>query len=118
MFLSCRRLWRNGEKVLTEAVFGCYDTQVSDRKEEADPYGERPPHPLHDALRSKHGLVWSPLRLLIGNERNQDLRNGRVSQVFFHGIGPERLDPADQCVYVYKGKGRPHDRIKAFGQDL
>ena len=55
---------------------------------------------------------------LIGNERNQDLRNGRVSQVFFHGIGPERLDPADQCVYVYKGKGRPHDRIKAFGQDL
>ena len=130
VFLSCRRLWRNGEKVLTEAVFGCYDTQVSDRKEEADPYGERPPHPLHgdggdahgfhayDALRSKHGLVRSPLRLLIGNERNQDLRNGRVSQVFFHGIGPERLDPADQCVYVYKGKGRPHDRIKAFGQDL
>ena len=130
MFLSYGQLWRNGEKVLTEAVFGCYDTQVSDRKEEADPYGERPPHPLHgdggdahgfhayDAPRSKHGLVRSPLRLLIGNERNQDLRNGRVSQVFFHGIGPERLDPADQCVYVYKGKGRPHDRIKAFGQDL
>ena len=101
MFLSYRRLWRNGEKVLTEAVFGCYDTQVSDRKEEADPYGERPPHPLHgdggdahgfhayDALRSKHGLVRSPLRLLIGNESNQDLRNERVSQVFFHGIGPD-----------------------------
>ena len=32
MFLSYRRLWRNEEKVLTEAVFGCYDTQVSDRK--------------------------------------------------------------------------------------
>ena len=121
---------KTGEKVLTEAAFGCYDTQVSDRKEEADPYGERPPRPLHDdggdahgfhaydAPRSKHGLVRSPLRLLIGNESNQDLRNERVSQVFFHGIGPERLDPADQCVYVYKGKGRPHDRIKAFGQDL
>ena len=39
---------KTGEKVLTEAVFGCYDTQVSDRKEEADPYGERPPRPLHD----------------------------------------------------------------------
>ena len=100
-FLSYRRLWRNGEKVLTEAVFGCYDTQVSDRKEEADPYGERPPRPLHDdggdahgfhaydAPRSKHGLVRSPLRLLIGNESNQDLRNERVSQVFFHGIGPD-----------------------------
>ena len=68
----------------------------------------------YDAPRSKPGLVRSPLRLLIGNESNQDLRNERVSQVFFHDIGPKRF-------YVYikeEGKGRPHDRIKAFGQDL
>lgn len=119
-----------GEKVLTGAAFGCYDTQVSDRKEEADPYGERPPRPLHDdggdahgfhaydVPRSKYGLVRSPLRLLIGNESKPDLRNERVSQVFFHGIGPERSYFVFLCIYKEEEKGRPHDRIKAFGQDL
>ena len=95
MFLSCRRLWRNGEKVLTEAVFGCYDTQVSDRKEEADPYGERPPHPLHgdggdahgfhayDALRSKHWFLMRRRRTsaLISLRCNKHLKSRGIPTV-------------------------------------